>query len=195
MTTFAELAGWSALVAAVATVVGAALLMLFFARGEPWGTLNDIASIVLMLATVPVALAIGVIESASMATVAEVATAVGLIGMLLAAGFQLALVLRWRTYEQLLSRTLGAGAVVGAWYILAGVLALAGRLLPSPLPLLAIASGIGFISIGYGFAAGAQSHIVAKVGGAVLLLASTAFLGLLGIRFVTGDLVIPAWNA
>src|SRR5258708_36704624 len=48
------LAGYSALLAAVATVLGAVLLALFFTKGQPWGTLNDIASIVLMLVTLPV---------------------------------------------------------------------------------------------------------------------------------------------
>jgi hypothetical protein len=42
-------AGWSALLAAVATVVGASTLVLFFTRGEPWGRLNDASSVVLLL--------------------------------------------------------------------------------------------------------------------------------------------------
>ncbi|MBI3746910.1 MAG: hypothetical protein HY264_10410 [Chloroflexi bacterium] len=194
MTTFAELAGWSALVAAVATVVGAALLMLFFARGEPWGTLNDVASVILMVATIPVAIVIGAIELERFNMIALVVAAIGVMGMLLAAGFQGALVARVRTYEQLLSRTLGAGAVVGVWYVLAGLLALEGRLLPPPLPPLAIASGVGFIAIGYGFAAGGQNHSASKAGGVVLLLGSTSFLGLIGFRLLIGDLVVPVWN-
>ena len=194
MTTLAVLAGWSALVAAAATVVGAILLMLFFARGQPWGTLNDIASVVLMLATLPVAVVVGAIESERMPTIAAVVAAVGIGGMLAAATFQAALVARWRTYEQLLARTLGAGAVVGAWYILAGLLALPDAL-PAPLPILAVIAGISFIAIGYGFAVGAQDHVVSKVGGAGLLLASTTFLAVLGVRLVTGTLVVPTWNA
>jgi hypothetical protein len=194
MTTLALLAGWSAIVAAVATVVGAVLLMLFFTRGEPWGTLNDIASVILMLATIPVALVIGAIESGQMPAAAYLVAAVGIVAMLAAAGFQAALVARWRTYEQLLGRTLGAGAVVGIWYILAGALALSG-VLPVPLPVLAIASGLGFIAIGYGFAVGDQNHTVSKVGGIALLLASTSFLVLLGLRLVSGELVVPAWTA
>jgi hypothetical protein len=193
MTTLAELAGWSALIAAVATVVGAALLMLFFSRGEPWGTLNDIASIVLMIATIPVAIVIGALESERSSVVPWVVAAIGIGGMLAAAGFQAALVARWRTYEQLLGRTLGSGAVVGVWYILAGAFALSGAL-SAPLPILAIVAGIGFIAIGYGFAMGAQNHLVSKIGGVALLLASTSFLGLIGFRLVTGDLVVPAWT-
>jgi len=194
MTTLAELAGWSALIAAVATVVGAVLLVLFFMRGQPWGTLNDIASVVLMLATIPVAIAVGALELERAGTLSWLVTAIGIGGMLAAAGFQTALVLRVRTYEQLLGRTLGAGAVVGIWYIFAGALALTGSL-PAPLPILAIVSGIGFIAIGYGFARGAQDHVLSRVGGIALLLASTTFLALIGFRLVTGELAVPAWTA
>jgi len=42
-------AGWSALLAAVATVVGAITLVLFFTRGEPWGRLNDASSVFLLV--------------------------------------------------------------------------------------------------------------------------------------------------
>ena len=101
---------------------------------------------------------------------------------------------RIRTYEQLLPWTLGAGAVVGVWYVMVGALALPGSLEP-PLPLLAIASGIGFIAIGYGFAVGDQRHPLSVIGGLVLFLASTTFLTWLGLRLVSGGLVVPTWNA
>jgi hypothetical protein len=42
-------ARWSALLAAVATVVGAITLVLFFTRGEPWGRLNDASSGVVLV--------------------------------------------------------------------------------------------------------------------------------------------------
>jgi hypothetical protein len=193
MMTLEQLAGWSALLAAAATVVGAALLVLFFRRGEPWGTLNDIASIVLMLATIPVALLVGTIEMERVTTTAVVVTAVGIAGMLAAAGFQAALVARLRTYEQLLGWTLGAGVIVGVWYILAGVLALPGSL-DAPLPALAITSGIGYVAIAYGFAVGDQRHPVSIIGGLVLLLASTTFLTWIGLRLVSSELVVPMWS-
>jgi hypothetical protein len=194
MITLELLAGWSALIAAAATVVGAAFLALFFQRGDPWGILNDIASIVLMLATIPVALLIGTIEMERVTTTAVVVTAVGIAGMLAAAGFQAALVARYRTYAQLLPWTLGAGAVVGVWYILAGALALPGGLEP-PLPWLAIASGVGFTTIGLGFAVGDQRHPLSIIGGIALLVASTSFLAWLGLQLVWGRLVVPSWNA
>jgi hypothetical protein len=192
--TIEQLAGWSALLAAAATVVGAVFVGLFFRRGEPWGTWNDIASVVLMLAMIPVALVIGTIEMERTTTVAVAVTAIGIGGMLAAAAFQTALVARLRTYEQLLRPTLTAGAVVGVWYVLAGFLALGGDL-PQPLPWCMIAAGVGYVAIGYGFAVGGQRHPLAAIGGVTLAVASTAFLAWLGILLVAGKLVVPSWNA
>jgi len=175
-----DLVGWSALLAAVATVVGAFFLVLFFAKGQPWGTLNDIASVVLMVATIPVAVALGRLGEQPFGGLAWLVTAIGIVGMASAALAQILLVARVRTYRQLLPWTLGSGAVVGVWYVLVGLLGLefvATRNYPPLLIALAIASGIGFIAIGYGFWRGNERHPVSIVGGLVLLVSSTAFLG------------------
>jgi len=193
MITLEQVAGWSALVAAVATVVGAITLMVFFARGNPWGTWNDIASVVLMLATIPVAVVIAAIEAERFTTGALAVAAIGIVAMLAAAALQAALVLRIRTYEQVTRRVLLAGGFVGLWYLLAGVLALPGGLDPW-FAWLALSSGVGFIAVGYGFAVGGQRHPLAAIGGLVLLVASTAFLGGLGWQLVSGNLVVPTWN-
>jgi len=184
------LVGLSALVAALATVVGAVLLGLFFAKGQPWGTLNDIASIVLMLATMPVAVALGMLGAGAYGGLAWLVTAIGLAGMAGAAIAQSLLVARVRTYEQLLPWTLGSGAVVGVWYVLVGLLGLDfvnTRHYPGLLIALAIASGVGYIAIGYGFWRGNQRHPLSIVGGLALLVASTAFLGWIGfLTFLSG---------
>jgi len=177
------LVGASAFVAAVATVLGAVFLVLFFRRGQPWGTLNDLASIVLMLATIPVAIALALLGEAEFGVVAWAVTAVGVIGMVSAALGQTLLVTRVYAYEQLLGWTLGSGVLVGVWYVLVGILGLefvATRNYPSLLIALAMASGIGFIAIGYGFLRGNERHPLSIAGGAVLLVASTAFLGWFG---------------
>lgn len=173
-------AGWSALVAAAATVVGAALLAVFFAKGQPWGTLNDIASIVLMLATIPVAVRVAQIEASTAPGRAEAAAAIGLAGMLAATAAQGALVLRLGSYRGLLPYTLGAGAVVGAWYVLVGALGFGGTM-PGPLAALAVAAGIGYVAIGYGFWRGNERHPASVAGGIVLLVASTTFLAWVGL--------------
>lgn len=191
--------GWSALVAAVATVAGAIFLVLFFTRGEPWGTRNDLASIVMMLATVPVAVLMpdlqGDAPPGSTWLVGHVATAwavggVGVVGMLGAAVSQGLLVLRIRSYRDLLPWTLGAGAIVGAWYVLVGLLGLAGGYPPAGgfpplLALLAIAAGVGYVAIGFGYWRGNERHPASVAGGLVLLVASTAFLTWVGIALTS----------
>lgn len=186
------LAGPSALVAAAATVVGAAFLLLFFSRGQPWGTLNDLASIVLMLATIPVAIRLVRLLSEAVPGLAEAVAAVGIVGMLTAGGAQVALVLKLGTYRGLLPYTLGGGAIVGIWYLLVGVTALTTRM-PTPLALLALAAGVGYLAIGFGFWRwGEERRPLTVVGGTVLLLASTAFLGWLGIALVAGQALTTA---
>ena len=190
--TLAALAGPSALVAAVATVLGAAFLILFFAKGGLWGLLNDVASIVLMLATIPVA--IGIAEGTSWRVEAAGPIAlVGIAGMAGASISQGLLVARRLTYRQLLPWTLGFGAVVGVWYLLVGV---AGVRAPSfdagPINLdaLAIASGISFIALGYGFLRGNERHPLSIIGGLVLLVTSTWFLVWVGQLFIGANNVL-----
>jgi hypothetical protein len=186
--TIETVAGPAALVAALATVVGAVTLGLFFAKGQPWGTINDVTSIVLMLATIPVSLGVANATSWFSPWAAGIA-AVGIVGMLGASVSQGLLVARRRTYEELLPWTLGFGAVVGVWYILVG---LAGVTMPffreAWLDALSIASGIGFITLGYGFLRGNERHPLSIVGGVVVLVASTWFLARLGMLFITGDI-------
>jgi hypothetical protein len=185
--TVETLAGPSALVAAVATLVGAVTLGLFFAKGQPWGTINDVSSIVLMLAMVPVALAIASIHSYRGASSAAIAV-LGMTGMVGASVTQALLLAGRRTYEELLPWTLGFGAVVGVWYILIGLAGVRLGFFGSPLNNLAIASGVGFIALGYGFLRGNERHPLSIVGGLVVLVASTWFLGWLGVLFISGDI-------
>lgn len=192
MITPEAVAGWSALVAAVATVLGAVFLVLFFSRGQPWGTINDLASIVLTVAMIPVVLVVFALESGDFTTIALTFAALGLIGIVVTTTAQVLLVLGVRTYQQLLRYTLGGGAVIGLWYILAGAIGI--RPLGQPLVALAIASGVGYIAIGYGFTVGDQKHPLSIVGGTVLLVASTAFLVGLGWSLLTGSISIVPWN-
>lgn len=187
-------AGWSALVAAAATGVGAITIVLFFARGGVWGVLNDASSVVLMLALIPVAILIASIESETATTLVLAPTAIGILAMLATAILQALLVARRVTFEQTKRPVLLLGAVVGLWYL--SVAAFAGHTaLDGILGWLALVSGLAFIAIGYGFLAGGERHPLAAGGGILLLIASTAFLGILGVWLVSGELVVPDWNA
>jgi hypothetical protein len=188
--TIETVAGPSALVAAVATVVGAVTLGLFFAKGQPWGTINDVASIGLMLATIPVALAIASTTSGWNASAAG-AAAVGIVGMVGASVTQGLLIARRFTYARLLPWTLGFGAVVGVWYLLIGLGSVRSPFFDDDvvgLDELAMASGVAFIALGYGFLRGNERHPLSIIGGVVLLVASTWFLTWLGLLYISGDI-------
>jgi xanthosine utilization system XapX-like protein len=186
------LAGPSALLAAAATVVGAIFLGLFFSRGQPWGTLNDLASIVMMLATIPVALFIARSQADELPGAAWAVASIGIVGMLGATIAQALLVARVRSYEALLPWTLGCGAIVGVWYALVGLTGFSTGL-PPFLALLGIASGVGYVAIGYGFWRGNERHPASVAGGVVLLVASTAFLVWVGIAAIAAE-GLAAWT-
>jgi hypothetical protein len=185
LTGLAALAGPSALVAMLATVLGAAFLGLFFARGGIWGPLNDGASIVMMVATIPVVAFFATWTDPYLAPlVAVFVAAVGVVGMVGAATAQGLLLARVRTYQELLPWTLGSGAVVGFWYVLIGITGVMAGM-PGLMGALACASGIGYASLGYGFWRGNERHPLSIVGGIVLLIASTIFLAWLGVALVS----------
>lgn len=190
MTTEA-IVGSSALVAAAATVIGAVTLILFFTKGGLWGLINDYASIVLMLATIPVALGIADL-TASRVPWSYGAALVGIVGMVGASAAQGLLVARRFTYERLLPWTLGFGAIVGVWYLLIGLAGIRRNSLFAEglinLDTLAIASGISFIALGYGFLRGNERHPLSIIGGIVLLVASTWFLVWIGLLFLRGGI-------
>ena len=189
LTGLAALAGPSALVAALATVVGAVFLGLFFAKGGLWGPLNDAASIVMMLATVPVVAFFATWTEPYVASgIPFFVAVVGLVGMLGAAVSQALLLARFRTYEQLLPWTLGFGTITGFWYVLIGVTgAMAG--MPGVLAALAVLSGFGYGSLGIGFWRGNERHPLSVFGGIVLLVASTIFLAWLGIALIAATAI------
>lgn len=190
----AQLAGLSALVAFVATIAGAVTIVQFFRRGGRWGWWNDVFSIVLMAAMIPVALVVGAILSERFTTTVLVVTAVGIVGMLVAGAAQLALVVGARTYEQIRLTTLVGGAIVGLWYVLVGALA-PGTVLGGPIPVLALVSGIGFIGIWLGVLVAGERHAAAWIPGLLLFVASLAFLAIVGVGLLGGSIVVPSWNA
>lgn len=187
-------AGLSALVAAAMTVVGAITLLLFFQRGGRWGAWNDLSSVVLMLATIPVAVALAVIELEVVTTTALVIAAIGIAAMLAFATLQALLVARRVTYDQTKGAIHVLGGVVGVWYLLTAV-STGPTAVPAGVRLAAAVAGVGFIGVGIGFARGGQSHPLAAIGGSALFVASIVFFVWLGALLLGGGLTVPGWNA
>jgi hypothetical protein len=190
----ARFAGLSAWLAAAMTVVGAITLLQFFRRGGRWGLGNDVASIVLMLAMIPVALVLAVIALEVVTTTALVVAAIGITGMLGVAVLQTLLIARRMTFDQTMLPVQVFGAVIGVWYLLTAVTT-AGTDLPTGLRIAAAVAGVGYIAVGVGFARGGQSHPLAGIGGAALFVASLVFFVWLGALLLGGALTVPAWNA
>lgn len=189
LTGLAALAGPAALVAAVATVVGAVFLGLFFAKGGIWGPLNDVASIVMMIATIPVVAFFSAwTEPYLTPLIAIVIALIGVVGMVGTVTTQGLLLARVRGYAELLPWTLGAGAIVGFWYVLIGITgAIAG--MPALLSTLAVVAGVGYGALGYGYLRGNERHPISVLGGVVLLVASTVFLSWLGTSLVAAKAI------
>jgi hypothetical protein len=184
------LAGWSALVALAATIVGAVTLILFFSRGGAWGRANDAASVVLLVAMIPVALVVAALEGQTTASMGV--AAIGIAAMVVVAALQGLLVAGRVTYEGTKAAVLGGGAVIGVWYILAALLMDVNGL-DGPFRWLAFAASVGYLAIGYGFLVGNERHPASAIGGIVLLAASVVFLGMLGVGLVTGRTTIPTF--
>jgi hypothetical protein len=75
------LAGWCAVAAGVLTVTGLITLLAFFGTGSAvLGALNDLNTILMSVATVPVALALHPVASRTSGAVATIALGIDLIG-------------------------------------------------------------------------------------------------------------------
>jgi hypothetical protein len=191
---FARFAGLSAWLAAAMTVIGAITLVQFFRVGGRWGGWNDISSVVLMLAMIPVALVMAIITSEVVTTAALVIAAVGIVAMLAHALLSTLLLARRVTFDQTVGAIQGFGAVIGVWYLLVAISSGATDL-PDGLRLAAVVAGVGFIVVGIGFTLGGQAHPLTGIGGTALFAASIVFFVWLGALLLGGDLTIPAWNA
>ena len=194
MPSLAQVAGLSAWLAAAMTVVGMVTLLLFFSRGGRWGAVNDASSVVLMLALIPVALVLAVIQLEVVTTTALVVAAIGIVAMLAVAVLQALLVLRRVTYDQTKAAVLGGTAVLGVWYLLTALVS-GSTAVPDGIRIAGAASGIGFIVAGYGFAVGGERHPAAAAGWLVAFVATLVFQAWLGWLLLTRNLVVPDWNA
>jgi len=158
-------AGWSAHLSAAATIVGFVTLIVFFSVGEPFGTINDISSIILALSLLPLALALYLLQRPCAALLSLIALIIGICAMLAASILQILLVLRVIKLELTLVAVPAAFGVVGVWLLLNSSLALASGTLPSGLAWVGMVAGVGYILVILGFILGGQQHPLTAVGG------------------------------
>ena len=107
--------------AAGLTVAGAATISVFFAVGEPWGTINDWTAIGLAVATVPIAIGLARRNPRSMPLL--LGAGFDVVGVAITTSFTLLLISRRMTFEESLLGVLGGQALIGGWLVLAGIAA------------------------------------------------------------------------
>ena len=176
-----------ALWAAIAGVVALVAIVLFFTVGQPFGTINDLALIVMVLSLGPVMLAHyelgGVVPlwPARLSLAGAVAAAAGW------SALQLAFVLGLVDFDYDHPAT-GAFAVsnllqlvIGLW--IAGASLLAGTWLPMTVRLLGIVAGVGTALLSLGLLLGGSSHPLSYAGGLGYLVVLPTWAFLLGRVF------------
>ena len=158
-------AGWSALVSAIATVLGLVTLIMFFALGQPWGTINDITSVVLAFSLLPVLLMLHRLHRRNAPTISFATFIIGVLAMLIAVVFQTLLIIRVITFAQTAIIVPVAFGLFGATLMVYGYFARANGSLPRRLAFLSIIAGAGYVVVIVGFILGGQEHPLAAIGG------------------------------
>jgi hypothetical protein len=165
--------------AAGLTIGGGTALAVFFAVGEPWGTINDTLSIGLAWATVPIAVDLARRHSAS--GVLRLALASDLVGVATVTLFNSLLISRRMTFEDSLQPILIGQALIGGWLLLAGISAWSD---PGSrrAATLGITGGAGLVTTALGIATGGMESPLAAIGFIASLVGTTGFYALLGRR-------------
>ena len=163
-----------AALSATAWLVALVTISLFFAFGQPWGTINDVASLVQWLAAVPLVVLVYQAQRAQGVMALSVA-ATGLASLVVASALTVLLLAQVLTFEQQGIPTAVAGGVFGLWLLLAALLWLGGAPIPTPLVALMAVAGLGTIAGVVGFVGFGSGHWLTYLGGAV------------------GGLTYPAW--
>jgi hypothetical protein len=183
-------AGWAAYLSAAATIITFVTAIVFFRKGQPFGTVNDAASVFQMLFMVPIVLALHQLMGPSAETLSVLAAAIGIIGMLVGALLQALLVFGKVKCEQTIGMVLTAGGAIGVWLVLTGYLALAGGMLPSGLAWLGLIAGGGYILSVVGFRLGGERNPLFWIGSLVTVSGYSTWALWLGRVLLSGTLTV-----
>lgn len=185
------LAGWSAIAVAVLTVTGLVTLFAFFGTGSSAvGAVNDLNTIAMALATVPVALALYPFAVRTSSGLAAAALAAGLVGVAVAVAGSGLLLARIATSETVLALISVGNGLIGVWLLVTAMLLLRGSVVPVPLGWLGVAGGAGLAVAGMAYPLLGREHPVTAIAGLPALVGLVGFFGwtgwlLLQSRFAT----------
>ncbi|HEX8025082.1 MAG TPA: hypothetical protein VF484_02650 [Candidatus Limnocylindrales bacterium] len=167
-------AAMAATVAGVAGIVALVTIALFYALGQPWGTLNDVAFVVEVLAIAPLMLGSYELGGVTPLWPARLSLAGGIAACLVWAVIHLAFIAGIVSFDYEHAATGAflvenvALVVIGLW--LSGAPPLAGPWLPAALKVLGALGGLGFVFAGLGLILGGMDHPLAWIGGVGYLI-------------------------
>jgi hypothetical protein len=173
----------AAQLAAGLTIAGAATISVFFAVGEPWGTINDWTAIALAVTTLPIA--IGLARRNPRSIPLLVGAASDVVGVAITTTFTLLLITRRMTFEESLLGVLGGQALIGCWLVLAGI---AASSVPGSRGTAAfgMVGGAGLVTTAVVVAAAGMTSPMSLVGFVAGLIGTFGFYARLGRRPITG---------
>jgi hypothetical protein len=159
----------AAYVAAVAGLVAIVTLALFFTAGQPFGTINDIALLVMTVALAPVMLAFYELGGVTPLLPARLSLGGAIAAIAVWSAVQAAMIVGLVSFDYDAPAT-GWFAVeavmtifIGAWLV--GAPLLAGPWLPTGLRWLGAVDGLGWLVFGAGLLAGGAFHPLTYLGG------------------------------
>ena len=155
-----------AILSATSWLIAVIAISLFFALGEPWGTINDVATLIAWLAAIPLVVLVYQAQRSHGWQALGVAVT-GLASIAVASALTVLLLARLMTFEQQGTPTAVAGAVFGVWLLLAALLWLGASPLPNLLLALMAVAGLGTVAGVVGFLGFGSSHWLTYVGGAL----------------------------
>jgi hypothetical protein len=187
-------AGWSAYTSATATIITFGSVILFFSLGQPFGTINDIASALQVICMMPLALALHRLFRPHGQRLSFLAAALGIGGMVVGGAVQSLLVVGAIPYQQTVP-FFPAGGAIGVWLTLISYLTLTSQLLPRGLAWPGFLAGVGYILTVAGFLLGGYQNPVFYVGGLLTVISYPILAIGLGHVFASGSLIEPKLRA
>ncbi|MBI3165892.1 MAG: hypothetical protein HYZ24_14510 [Chloroflexi bacterium] len=179
-----RLAGWSAYLSALATILGAVTLVIFFSVGDPFGKINDVCSVIIGLTAIVILFALYQLHRSAAPKISFIVFLVGALAMLTAAVIQTLLVVNGTNFGMIVTISFG---IFGASLIAFGFLAVVNQTLPRGLAWLGIAAGIGYVLVITGFILGGENHPLTYLGGAVAVIAYPVWAVWLGRVFLKSN--------
>jgi len=179
-------AGVAAYIAAVAAMVGLVTIGLYFWIGQPWGTLNDVAVLVMTAAVGPLMLAFWELGGLTPTPLARVAQAAGWLAVAAWAILHALFIIGVLSFDYAAHATDGlaleavAQVVIGLW--IAGANGLAGPWLGWQ-RWLGLLTGVGWALVGVGLLLGGMNHPLSYAGGIGYLLVFPVWAFLMGRLF------------